>query len=98
MTEARLLFVEQKRPRPDRLAHLLERIDLGFLPAHDEADRGLELRQRLDHQAIGFRQHDAERALVDDRRILHPAEHVLAADVARRPAPHRGNAIGSRHG
>ena len=97
IARAGLVAIEQERPRPDGFPDLLVRIGLGFLPAHHEALRALDFRERLEHQPVRLRQHDAEGPFVDDRRVFDAPEQMLPATVARRPAPQRGNAVGRRH-
>jgi hypothetical protein len=55
-----LVALEDVGTRADVLLDLLERVGLGDALGHDEGHVGRRLAQRLEHEAVGLTQEDAE--------------------------------------
>ncbi len=92
----RRLFVEGERARAQMLFHLLVGIGLGVLLAHDEAVGSGGGGKRIDYQPERLLQRQHEGLIVLGREVLGALHHHLAAAVAHRPAPNRGDTIRRR--
>ena len=93
-----LVLVELEGAGADLGRHLLVGVRLRVLLAHDDGQVGLDLAERLQHQAIGLLKDDLEGLVVLDGRVGDPLEHVLGGAVAGGPAADRGDDIGAGDG
>ena len=88
-----LVALEHVRARADVLLDLLVRVGLGDALGHDERHVGARLAERLEHEAAGLAQEDAEG--VGRRRIhaLHELHQRRAHRIALAPALQRGDHV-----
>ncbi len=70
---------------------------VGHPLGHDEGHVRRRLAERLDHEAAGLAQEDAERVGRGRIHVLHEREQLLAHRVALAPARQRGDHVLTRH-
>ena len=92
-TGAVLGFDELERARANVLGDLGVGVGGGNLGLHHHAQGRAGLGQRIDQQAIGLLEHDAEGLGVHHRGVGHALEQMLASAVLGLPAPDGRHAV-----
>lgn len=93
VTRLELVALEGEGAGTDVFLDLLERIGFGDALGHDEGHAGARLAQRLDHEAVGLAQEDAEGVRRGRVHAQHELHQRRAHGVALAPALQRGDHV-----